>query len=453
MWDAPAKALVRKYFYQEFLPSQLPMQLLRSGNYLVLLSDGEEEEVLLESLGVRSDRVFSVEHDEKVFMTQARRIRQGDLKSVLYFGELTEFITHYLYTNQRFLVLNLDICGAYKTSIDPVMTPVLLFARRNPQTVIATYSNVGRDRPQLREGLKSLAVCHWMAPEATRAAVEALYGRYQAAGLKADVSFNMVLRHLFWVRSHLEHIVLGRVAMGKLSADSAGQFLLDIESCWSTAAQIIRKSPVRYGAWLKAVDACPHPSHLDAMCDLSIHDVTLATYASEGGFYHTGWFSVYHPVAAMSPVDWLANTLTALVTRPLRFSDQSGLTLGSFETTCGQIPNNQVIWDRGGLSRPCRQLDVPAVDPQLATLGESLESEVTPNKPLKTAADETSVVQTPEEVVPKKRLSDRQIASIRRLARENPDITTDQVVSRLRLRDFSRDSVTAHIAVARRKTP
>ncbi len=34
-----AKALVRNYFYQEFLPAQLPPQLLRGANYLVLLGD------------------------------------------------------------------------------------------------------------------------------------------------------------------------------------------------------------------------------------------------------------------------------------------------------------------------------------------------------------------------------------------------------------------------------
>src|SRR5581483_7113092 len=99
MWDAPAKALIRSYFYQEFLPAQLPMQLLRNSNFLVLLGDSIEEERMLDCIGVEPGRIYSVEHDSEVFLRQAKRARSGELKVVLYFGELTEFIMHYLQTN------------------------------------------------------------------------------------------------------------------------------------------------------------------------------------------------------------------------------------------------------------------------------------------------------------------------------------------------------------------
>src|SRR5579862_4899163 len=128
MWEAPAKALVRSYFYRQFLPSNLPASLLRSGDYLVLLGDSEKEEGLLDELGVAPYRIYSVEHDLDVWMRQSKRAQTGELQVVLYYGELIEFITNYLQTNQRFLVLNLDICGAYMNAIDPVLYTILLFA-------------------------------------------------------------------------------------------------------------------------------------------------------------------------------------------------------------------------------------------------------------------------------------------------------------------------------------
>ncbi|HVX24052.1 MAG TPA: hypothetical protein VG992_01785 [Candidatus Saccharimonadales bacterium] len=358
MWEAPAKALVRRYFYEEFLPAQLPMQLLRGGDHLVLLGDSQEEARLLDALGVPSHRVHSVENDPAVYTLQAQRAQRGELKVRLYHGELREFITHYLATNQRFLVLNLDICGFYLTGIDPVMTQILLFARRNPQTVIATYSNVGRDGHQVREGLKSLAICRWLAPEVTEAIADELYGRYLAAGLEPTGALNMVLRHLFWVRSHLEHVILSSVATGRLTNKRAQALLAGYERVWQRASRLIGPAPISYGAWLTAVDSLSRPGQQPKVCELNIKTVAINTYRSSQSFYHNGWFSVYEPTEPTTPRVWLEQALQALTSQPLRFARQTSTALQLIDEV-EAIPLDQVVWVRDDLGGPSRQLALP----------------------------------------------------------------------------------------------
>lgn len=361
-----AKALVRSFFYLEFLPSRLPLYLLRGGIHLVLLGDSQEEESLLEDLGIPAERVFSIEKDHKIFSAQSLRARKGDLKVGLYHGELIEFITHYLKTNQRLQVMNLDICGHYRTAIDPVMTPILLFTRRNPSTVVATYSNVGRDLSQLVEGMKSLAIFRWLAPEATEAAVDQLYGRYLAVGLKPDICFNMVLRHLFWLRSHMEHIVLGRVTMGYLAREKAEALFAEHAALWEQAWSKVRL-PLSYQDWMAGIDAFPKTRRKPMYWDVRLDDVTLATYDADGGWKHTGWFTTYSHVAPMSQNEWLVQALSAITAQPLRYAARDSVTLGSYGSE-ESVPAELVIWNRDGRLPACRVLPIPEVSYELAVL-------------------------------------------------------------------------------------
>lgn len=439
-----AKSLVRSYFYQEFLPSQLPTQLLRGGNYLVLLGTSREEERLLASLGVPDHRIFSVENDPAVFQEQMRRNHRGELKVTLYFGELTEFITHYLHRNQRFQVLNLDICGSYLNGIDsqppkehrpgiarnPTMMPVLLFAQRNPRTVVATYTPVGRDRPQLREGLKSLAICYWLVPEITEHAVNELFGRYRAAGLSEAVSFNMVLRHLFWIRSHLEHTLLSRVALGKLRPRTAQTFLDKLEWCWDQTTRQVAL-PLLYGNWLDAVDRLPPFRQQTKSFDLNLQAVTIASYESGGGFYHTGWFTTYQRIMPITAQEWLEQALAALTVSPLRFTNVAAKSLDSYDSGQEAVSDDLIIWSKDDLGHPGRQLKIPSPSSHLFTLGEAPAL----------AAPSSS---TPADVIQNGDVK----AEIRRLGREG--YTTAEVCDIVpEARALPRATVTALIAASR----
>ena len=112
-------------------------------------------------------------------------------------------------------VFNLDICGSYLRAVDPVLGKLLLHVRQNPRTVMATYSSAGRDRPQLMEGLKSLVTLLWLAPDAIDRLARQLYAQYRSTQLaesdrnRHEVAKNMLLRHMFWLRSHMEHIMIG----------------------------------------------------------------------------------------------------------------------------------------------------------------------------------------------------------------------------------------------------
>ncbi len=439
-----AKSLVRNFFYQEFLPSQLSLQLLRSGNHLVLLGRGREEEQLLAALGVPGHRIFSVENDPEIFGLQRMRKHRGELDVSLYFGELTEYIIHRLHQDQRFQVLNLDICGSYLNGIDsqppkehqaniprnPTLMPILLFARRNPRTVVATYTPVGRDRPQLREGLKSLAICHWLVPDATERTVNELYGRYRAAGLTQAVSFNMVLRHLFWVRSHLEHTLLGRVALGKVRPQSAEKILAALEQCWTQATNQAR-IPLRYREWLNAVDILPQMGRQSKFFDLNLQAVTIVSYESDNGFYHTGWFTTYQTTEPVTASDWLRQALAALTETPLRYTGAAAVLLGRYSKAQEAVPDDLVIWSKNDLVHPGRQLKLPMPSPQLFI-----------------PAGASELVPSMSHGHPG--LNGDVRSQIRRLGREGRS-TTEVLEALPEARSLSRASVTALIAAARAK--
>lgn len=381
MIHTPAKAIVRRFFYEEFLPSVLPGHLLRASNHLVLLGESTEEVELLEGLGVPLHRVYSIERDQAIFSAQSRKHDQGHLNVVLYYGELVEFIKHYLHTNQRFLVLNLDVYGAYRTSIDPVMTDVLLFARRNPQTVVATYSNVGRDRPQLSEGLKSLVIFHRLAPEATLQAVNGLYGRYMAAGKSPGFSFNMVLRHLFWLRSHIEHALLSRVVVGKANPESVKKMFREQEAQWQKLV-LQGKTLSTYQQWLAAASGLKSSTSRFTTLDFGIKDVVLVTYEAHGGFSHTGWFATYQRTGDTPLATWIEETLTVLTSNPLYFAgrgDESLDTLSDEST----VPHDLVIWNHCVPFQRPRLLQIPAVSRGIA----AFESPLAVANPVPAVAD------------------------------------------------------------------
>ena len=337
-----AKALVRSFFYLEYLLSKLSSHMIRGSNHLVLLGLGNEEPELLEALGVPAFRIQSVENNRKIYDEQFRRYQSGELKASLYCGELIDFVTHYLQTNDRFQVLNLDICGQYRTKIHPVMTEVLLFTRRNPRTVVATYSNIGRDDEQLAEGLKSLAIFRWLAPEVTADLVDWLYGSYIAAGKTPERSFRMCLRHLFWLRSHLEHIALGRVAMGKEPAEKVLKLFTEHHALWERAWKQV-SLPIGYGEFLAIIDSLPKTRRTPKFWDVSLDDVTLVTYDAAHPWRHTGWFATYSHVPVMNQVDWVTGAMRSMMTTSLRYAAKESASLLTAEPA-EAVPTDLRIW-------------------------------------------------------------------------------------------------------------
>lgn len=427
MLQTAAKALVRNYFYQQFLPSHLSKQLIRSSNYLVLLGEGGEEEKMLGLLGIPDYRVYCVEHDPRVFSALSQRCRKGSFKGVLYFGELAEFISHYLHMNQRFGVLNLDVCGTYKSGIDPVMTEVLLFARRNPRTVVATYSNAGRDRPQLTEGLKSLVICNWLSPDATTAVVDELYGRYRAAGLSPTVSFNMVLRHLFWVRSNLEHALGGAVAVGVTQSAAARLLLGQTDDIWTRFVQSAPKK-LTYRSIAKLIGRLPNYRGGKKLLDLGIKQLSITSYKATAGFYHVGWFALYGRIEALPAQEWLEMALSSLVAQPLRFADKAARTLLAIEAASESVVASLEVSTAKELKLATRKLTLPPPSRELQELEESTFLEPTPS---------------PEDAEPID-----MVPLIRQLAQQG--FSTDEIVQQLP-QPAKRSSVTAHVAVARRE--
>ena len=426
------KSLVRSFFYREFLPSRLTAQQLGRAEFLVLLGDDDLERVELDELDIPGEHIHSVENNPDVFSGQLQRNHNNESPVNLYLKDLESLINDYLHSNRRLQVLNLDICGSYLTGIDPVMTKILRFARRNPHTVIATYTNVGRDRDQLREGLMSLTVCYWIAPDATKRAVQTLFNRYVAAKLGKDVSMNMVLRHFFWVRSHMEHVLLSGVTAGRLTSGSAAAFLDAMRGCWEKVVAV-SKMPMTYGQLLDAMADLKLGSVPSTKgFNLGIQEVTLATYAAANGFYHTGWFTVFHHTKPMEAQKWLEDTLEALTTSPLLFAAHGATRLSRFDNMTGLEPGKQIIWRGKGLEAKVRCLPIPPTSVGLLALDKELAA--TEPEP---AATEPVVSSSPS-----------QRLLIRELALQG--LNTDQVLQRLPDPKPSRASVTAYIANAKR---
>jgi hypothetical protein len=445
MQQTLAKALVRSYFYREFLPAHLSDILLRGSNYLVLLGDSGEEEKLLTQLGVAPWRVYCVENDPGVYDVLSQRARKGGYDCTRYLGELADFIAYNLRMNQRFGVLDLDIYGSYMNHIDPVMTDVLLFARRNPRTVVATYSNGGRDRTQLREGLRSWVTLHWLAPDATAKAVQELYGRYRDAGRSIEVSVNMVLRHLFWLRSNLENALRSAVAVGATKTAAAQRFLDSAEEAWQQFAANAPKT-------LKLRDITARTQKLRKfqgkakLVDLGIADLSIATYEAAHGFYHIGWFALYKRIEPLTVQEWLEVSLKQLVSQPLQFADGSSDDLRQLTGAGEELLPGQVVWKSKDLRRAQRKVRLPLLSLELQNLEEAPASDLTFTEEETEEAEETSIsdLTSAEEVTEEVDL----VPLIKQLASEG--LNTAQIVEQLP-GPHPKNSIQAYVAVSRRK--
>lgn len=240
MKESPGKAASRVHFFEHFLPERLHPSVVRAAHYLVLLGDEPRELPYLDALHVPRSKVTSVERDDTVNIWQIN----SRLGITTYFGELEGFLAASLHTNNLFQVMRLDVEGSYLTQLDPAMTSVLLFSWRNHETIVATHSSIGRDSENLYEGIKSLAVFLWLAPDETKRALATLVERYARIGTSEPL--NLALRDLFWLRSHMEHAAIASMLVGQTRKQAVVRLLRAETLLWD-AVRTERKKRITLG--------------------------------------------------------------------------------------------------------------------------------------------------------------------------------------------------------------
>ncbi len=434
MEETNGKVMARNWFYQDYLPSILSPRSLRASNYLVLLGEDFRELPLFEELEVPLYRIFSVENDQKIFARQRAHARREELDVVLHHGALSEYIQDYLMTDHRISVFNLDICGSYLKGIDPVLGKLLLFARRNPSTIMATYSSAARDRPQLMEGLKSLVVLLWLAPEVIDRLVRHLYSQYRTASLsdrersRDEVSVNMLLRHLFWMRSHMEHILVGSYTLGMTSYETLCRVMTDQNKVWE---EFLADAtfPLTYEAVVEWILRKKEPDLRKVRMDVSFGDVQFLTYAANSGFYQNCYFATYeHDGSTLSLSNWLVESAKNLRTNRIVIVDTNG---EQYPTTFGRIAvdtDKAVLWSKNDLTSDLRNVAIPPSSVQERVADES-----------QNGVSNDIMELTPETI--------EQIHKLARLG-----LNSREISEKLSLK-LPMPRITAQVALARRKSP
>lgn len=430
MKQTNGKIFARRYFYLNYLASFMTPRQLKNSNFLTLLGEDFREIELINELGVPSYRVFSVERDTATYRKQQIANREEVNGAALYHGELSDYIHTHL-RHHEIAVFNLDICGSYLRAVDPVLGKLLLHVRKNPQTVMATYSSAGRDKPQLMEGLKSLVILLWLAPDVMDRLVRHLYSQYRSAELgdsdrsRAGISKNMLLRHLFWLRSHMEHVMLGAYELGLTDPDTICTAFAEREAVWR---QFVAECefPMTYADVATWVMAQERPMTLkDTRMDLDFGDVEFLTYAANDGFYHNCYFATYESNGSTVPLDtWLVESAKSLRRNDLVLIDAAGKRYNSTYGRLAVDTNRVVIWDKDDLIPDLRRLAIPPRGEAVSTanLSEVTECEL-----------ELSTIDM-----------------IRQLAREDSRLTARDIIQRLSLQ-LPLKQVVAQVAVARRK--
>ena len=426
MKQTEGKVFARRYFYLNYLASLMTPRQLKGSNVLTLLGEDFREIELLNELDVPSYQVFSIERDHGVYRKQQATNREEGYGAALYYGELSDYAFTHL-RHQQIAVFNLDICGSYLRAVDPVLSELLLHVRRMPHVVMATYSSAGRDRPQLMEGLKSLVILLWLAPEVIDRLVRHLYGQYRAASLsdsergRDEISKNMLLRHLFWLRSHMEHIMIGTHALGLTASGVVGKAFAEQEALWRRFVSSY-DGAVTYGDVVGFIESQPRPDLDEIRMDLDFADVEFLTYAANDGFYHNCYFATYESSGSTVSLDtWLVESSKTLRRNRLTLIDTTGQ---PYASTYGQVAidtDGARLWSGASPTLNLRQLAIPPV--------ERMEPVIVP--------------------VPCPEVEPSSIDLIREMARDNPTMPAREIARRLSLQ-LPIQQVVAQVAVARR---
>lgn len=327
MRQSVAKDVAREIFYNEYLLSALSQGQLRSAAVLVLLGDEPREIPYLDALYIPRNRMYSVENVRQIFNRQT----MWSLGVNLWYGDMKAFLRQALQDEQRIAVFNLDIEGSYRYNLDPSLTEIITYCLRFPETAVGTYTTIGHDEYMLFEGMYSLAVLLWLAPQETEECVATLERRYTEAGY--ENAFSLVLRDLFWIRSHMEHIVVATHDHGLKLHEAVGRLFALEAGIWALI-QSAKKTPLRFDTLKGLVGQLStytdpqeraHAARLPHS-GVRIGDFKHLIYRGDNAWSQKCYFAKFENIST-NPIAlraWVVETLRHFTETPLTFINQKG---------------------------------------------------------------------------------------------------------------------------------
>lgn len=353
MRESKGKAFAREHFYRACLSRWMTPGQLNSGSVLILLGDEPREIKYLDELGIDRSHIWSVEKDEKKY----RKQEEMKLGISLYKGEMADYLWLLLHSDQSFVVLNLDIEGSYLNHLDPAMSSVLLFCWRNPETVLATYSNVGRDTNSIREGAKSFILFFRLYPELTMKFCQRMASRYQQSNYTKP--FNMVLRDLFWLRSVMEHALITASYVDIVTPEEVEIFFAAQERLWEIVCQK-GKMPLTFRQVRELIEQSRKDKKLVKLyacidklrIGLKIRNQQHVIYRANPPYSHRAFYTkLISREPSYQIQEWLTETMEGFLSAPLIYIDSEGKRTDLYEEagTPDVIADSRVISDIKGL--------------------------------------------------------------------------------------------------------
>lgn len=457
MRESAGKQVARDLFYSRVRVWLTEEQIL-SGKILLLLGKDARELPFLDGLGIRRDNILCVENDDETY----QHLIGADHGVYITREDMAQVLERSLRDDNRFVILNLDITGQYRSKLDPAMSFVLLYCCRNTQTVVATYNSIGRDKHTVWEGINSLATFLWLLPDETERLFAALTSAYEANGYEHPPK--CALRELFWLRSLLEHALRSTIP---LCQDQASRAALD---CVSRHAQAmweqLKEQPnrtVQLHHLRSLAEAARQHTDWTELEQPAIH-VSLSAqdhvvYRSFGWWSQRCYFSKFsllpEPVGTL---DWLRQTLQVFAEQAMVFVDRDGdqnamrIDVGGVQPLTGRT----CLETGRGIYREYKPRTLPEFTPQrwLRTL-QRIHTELQLKKegimPKKKAPAAAPAVKPKHQPLTRNgQLTSHGRSEVRRLAAEGYDV--QGIIDALKLppEETERGSLAAFVARARR---
>jgi hypothetical protein len=440
--ESVGKSIEREIFFAECLVDWLTPEQIRQGAYLLLLGDKLRELAYTDGLEIPRRQIFSVERSAALFKKQSRK----GTGVKLFRGELIPHLQSLLSGAREFLVLRLDVEGSYLSQLDPAMTPVFLLCWRNPETVVATYSTVGRDTEMLWEGVKSLAISLWLAPELTRRVLAALLEQYESY----EEPINMALRDFFWIRSMLEHAFIASGVMGVAKEQAVSEWFVHADLLWASVSRWRRK-PLRLRMLEESVAlaVANDPAkreiilHSPPSLGIEIDRLNRVVYNGVQSWSQMCFYARLQVLPeAIDCREWLARLLQKFLTEPLTFVRKDGTRDVRVDGEKPLSPDT-AIYSRADLYdkfNPRHLVQYQMSQKLIRIWRRSVEAR-------------RKEQMAREVLVRSGELTDSGKALVKLFARKYPDETTNEIVTRLpaQMRKVPEGTLRALVAVGRRK--
>ncbi len=366
MQESKGKQRAREFIYRECAGKWLAPDVIPNSGALTLLGYPPRELPLIDELGFQRNQVWSIERDLQVYRAQF----EDQIGVGLYHGELADYLQHTLHGNQTFCFMNLDVEGSYRSQLDPAMTSVLLFCWRNANTVVTTYSTIGRDTEMIFEGIVSLAFFLALAPRETQAVYDILTHQYGRAGFEKPQ--RMALRELFWLRSIWEHSIAASALVGSTPLPAARLALGFTRQLWQ---RIVNTTPrlLTLSALLRFVRQNDTARVNTVPVGLCIERLQRITYNGEQSWSELCHCFVLKPGATMTSNQWLIKALDQLGKQPLNHIGYDGVTR-TINSKAAPVFNGPLWLTRALLHFTPRLVKIPQLTPYLAGMAATIKT-------------------------------------------------------------------------------